>query len=378
MGQSEFLTVVIPLWAILQGATPTQIGTLVGARSMLTFFLAIHGGALMNRLGTRRVLMFFACVSATLAAVYPFLPWFSAMVVMQVLIGFASNMAWIGAQTVIGEVTGGDPGKIGQFSFYARMGNVVTPLLMGLMWDLAGPTLSFFGVALWACLLFATVSQIHNPPVTSQTVRFSWRDVFPKFSDYAGAIRLIALPAVAFTLAVSFLRHATNGVESSFLIVYLREVGFAAVAIGALFSIAEVVNGFSSLLSGRAVKIVPIAWLMVGFTSLSVVVLMITPFMGGIFILLVLAQSLRRGCEGLVQPLMFSLQARAVARDRQGSVVGLRVTNNRFSSIITPIAMGLIVEWFGLANGFVVVGAILLAGCAALAVAVARSPSLSK
>ena len=40
--------------------------------------------------------------------------------------------------------------------------------------------------------------------------------------------------------------------------------------------------------------------------------------------------------------------------------------------------MGLIVEWFGLSNGFVVVGAILLVGCAALAVAVARSPSLSK
>ena len=32
MGQSELLTVVIPLWAILQGASPTQIGTLVGAR----------------------------------------------------------------------------------------------------------------------------------------------------------------------------------------------------------------------------------------------------------------------------------------------------------------------------------------------------------
>ena len=149
-------------------------------------------------------------------------------------------------------------------------------------------------------------------------------------------------------------------------------------SIGALFSIAEVVNGFSSLLSGRAAKLMPIAWLMVGFTILSVVLLMITPFMGGVFILLVLAQSLRRGCEGLVQPLMFSLQARAVPRDRQGSVVGLRVTNNRLSSIITPIAMGLIVEWFGLSNGFVVVGAILLAGCAALAVAVARSPSLRK
>ena len=378
MGQAEFLTVVIPLWAILQGASPTQIGTLVGARSMLTFFLAIHGGALMNRLGTRRVLMFFSCVSATLALIYPLLPWFPAMVMLQILIGFASNMAWIGAQTVIGQITEGDPGKIGQFSFYARMGNVIAPLIMGLMWDVLGPTLSFFGVAAWACLMFLTVSQIHEPPVTDKTVRFSWRDVFPRLSDYTGAIGLIALPAVAFTLAISFLRHATNGVESSFLIVYLKDVGFAATTIGVLFSIAEVVNGCTSLLSGRAVKLMPIAWLMVVFTTLSVMLLMVTPLMGSVFLLLLLAQSLRRGCEGIVQPLMFSLQALAVPRNQQGSVVGLRVTNNRFSSIITPIAMGLIVEWFGLTKGFIVIGVILLVGCAAAALAVARYPSLQR
>jgi hypothetical protein len=80
MGQSELLTMVIPLWAVLQGASPTEIGTLVGARSMLTFFLAIHGGALMDRLGARRVLMFFAFATGALAALYPFLPWFPAMV----------------------------------------------------------------------------------------------------------------------------------------------------------------------------------------------------------------------------------------------------------------------------------------------------------
>lgn len=376
MGQSELLTMVIPLWAVLQGATPTEIGILVGSRSMLTFFLAIHGGSLMNRLGTRRVLMFFACVSATLAALYPFLPWFPAMVAMQVLIGFAGNMAWIGAQTIIGEVTEGDPGQIGQFSFYARMGNVTAPLLMGLMWDFAGPTLSFFGIALWSCLLFVVVSQIHNPPVAPDATEFSWLHVLPRLSDYTGSIRLIALPAVALTLAVSFLRHATNGVESSFFIVYLREVGFAAIAIGALFSIAEVVNGFISLFSGRVARLMPIPWLMVGFTALSAILLLITPFLGGVFILLALAQALRRGCEGLVQPLMFSLQSRAVARNRQGSVVGLRVTNNRLSSIITPMAMGVVVEYLGIENSFIVVGAILLFGCAVLSIVVARSPAL--
>ncbi len=122
----------------------------------------------------------------------------------------------------------------------------------------------------------------------------------------------------------------------------------------------------------------PIPWLMVGFTTVSAALLLITPFLGGIFIFLAFAQAVRRGCEGVVQPLMFSMQSRAVARDRQGSVVGLRVTNNRLSSIITPMAMGVVVEYAGIENGFVIVGAVLLLACAALIVAVMRAPELRR
>jgi hypothetical protein len=38
--------------------------------------------------------------------------------------------------------------------------------------------------------------------------------------------------------------------------------------------------------------------------------------------------------------------------------------------------MGVIVEYFGLANGFYAMGALLLLGCVLLAIAVARSPTL--
>jgi MFS family permease len=378
MGQAELLTLVVPLWALLQGASPTQIGALVGARSLLTFFLAIHGGALMDRLGTRRVLMFFAAACGTVAACYPFLPWFPAMVIMQMLVGLAGNMTWIGAQTMIGEVTRGDPGQIGWFSFYARIGNVLTPLLIGIAWDLAGPTLSFFCIAAWSCSLFLVSSRIPDARVVERSGRFSWSEILPKLSDYTESFRLLVLPAIAVTLAVSFIRHATNGVEASFFIVYLRELGFAAAAIGALFSIAEILNGFSSLLAGRVSRLMPIPWLMVGFTTVSAALLLITPLLGGVFIFLALAQAIRRGCEGVVQPLMFSMQTRAVSRDRQGSMVGLRVTNNRLSSIITPMLMGVVVEYFGIESGFIIVGTILLAACIALAFIVARTPELRR
>ncbi len=379
MGQAELLTMVVPLWAVLQGASPTEIGTLVGAKSLLTFFLAIHGGSLMDRLGTRRVMLFFAVATGGLAALYPFLPWFPVMVALQMLIGFAGNMMWIGAQTIISQVTRGDPGQIGKFSFFSRIGTVIAPVLMGVLWDFAGPMVSFLGVTAWCCFMFFAVSRIENPqPVSALVGRVTWRDILPRLQDYTGSIKLIVIPAVAFTLAVSFMRHATNGVENSFFIVYLRDVGFAGTMIGIMFSMAEIVNGLGSLASGRLARFVPIPWLMVGFTMASIVLLAITPLLGGVFALLAVAHALRRCFEGIVQPLVFSLQARAVPRHLQGSVVGLRVTGNRLSSIITPVVMGLIVEGFGIADGFIVMGAILLLACCGLAFAVARAPGLAR
>ncbi|MBX9757905.1 MAG: MFS transporter, partial [Beijerinckiaceae bacterium] len=300
MGQAELLTMLVPLWALMQGASPAEVGLLVGAKSALTFFLAIHGGALMDRLGTRRVMLFFTVATAVLAAVYPLLPWLPAMVALQMLIGFAGNMNWIGAQTIIAQVTGGDPGQIGRFSFFARIGNVVAPILMGLLWDLAGPTISFLGVTFWCCFMFLAVSQIELPPAkTAVTGRLRLRDVLPRLSDYTGAIGLIVLPAVAFTLAISFMRHATNAAENSFVIVYLRDLGFAGTMIGIMFSMAEILNGIGSLASGRVARLMPIPWLMVSLTMISAALLAATPCLGGSVVVLAAAHAMRRGGDGL-------------------------------------------------------------------------------
>ncbi|MGE3245880.1 MAG: MFS transporter [Beijerinckiaceae bacterium] len=377
MGQAELLTLIVPLWALLQGAQPAEIGALVSARSALTFFLAIHGGALMDRLGTRRVLMFFALLTAGLAAAYPLLPWLPVMIALQMLIGFAANMSWIGAQTIIAQISGGDPGRIGTFSFFARIGTITAPILMGLLWDHAGPVLSFLGITLWSSCLFVAVTRLERPPAAAHYAgRLRWRDALPRLSDYTGSLQLIVIPAVLFTLAISAMRHAMNAAESSFFIVYLRDIGYAGTTIGAIFSIAEVCNGLGSLASGRIAKFAPIPWLMAGFTALSVATLGLTPFLGGAFALLAATHALRRTCEGIVQPFMFSLQARAVPRDKQGAMVGLRVTNNRLSSIVTPLAMGAIVQFAGLDYGFVITSALLLAACAGLGFAILRTPVL--
>lgn len=376
MGQSELLTLIVPLWAVMLDVSPKQIGILVASGSVLTFILAIHGGALIDRFGARRVMMACAIATGAIALLYPFIPWFWAMIGIQMLIGFAGNMTWIGAQTVIGQASHGDPTKIGRFSFFARIGSIMTPFPLGIIWDMAGPHVAFMTIAAWSLALFAVASRIYENNPTPRTSSFSWRQLLPRLSDYTGSIRMVLAPVVAFTLAISFMRHTTNGVENSFFVVYLKELGFAATAIGLLFSVSEMVNGCGSLMSGRLARYVSVPWLMVGFTALAAVLIMITPFLGGIYLLLMLTQSMRRASEGIVQPLMFSLQTRAVSRDRQGAIVGLRVTNNRLASIVTPALMGFTVELAGVENAFVLAGCVLLIAAAVLSYVIVRTPAL--
>ena len=96
---------------------------------------------------------------------------------------------------------------------------------------------------------------------------------------------------------------------------------------------------------------------------MSILLICATPFLGGIFALLFLAQAARGWLQGVVQPMMFSVQAKAVGRYRQGSVVGLRQTMNRLAAIVIPPVMGVIADWWGATESFVVLGVFLLLAC---------------
>ena len=80
---------------------------------------------------------------------------------------------------------------------------------------------------------------------------------------------------------------------------------------------------------------------------------------------------------GMSQPLMISILSRATGRESQGKSVGLRATANRLTATVLPIIMGGIVEFAGLEASFLIIGAVLVALMALLAVHVKRTPALS-
>src|SRR5258708_23499733 len=109
--------------------------------------------------------------------------------------------------------------------------------------------------------------------------------------------------------------------------VYVGGTGMTGPAVGVLFSAIEITAALGSLFAGRAMRLGDPQRTMLSGTVLSILLICGTPFLGGIFILLLLAQVARGWLQGVVQPMMFSVQAKAVGRYRQGAGIGLRRTS---------------------------------------------------
>ncbi len=392
MGLMDLLVFIVPLWAIWLGASATEVGIVVGARSVLPCILAIHGGVLMDRLGTRRIMAASAIAIVVTAPLYPGLPWVPALIVLQLVTGYASTIAWVGAQTVIAQVCRGDTGYLGRFNFASRIGTFFAPILMGLLWDFTNPWLTFLFISLWAAALLGLVSvtpdswpgAANAPPAAdtrpaggaapAPSLGAKLRALAPRRSDYLATLALFLIPAIAISIGGGFLRNTTSAVQGSIYVVYLKEIGLTGTAIGALFAAIEGASAVGALVAGRATRIVSPYTLMVATTGLAIFLINVTPLLGGIFAILLAAQFLRGVLQGVNQPVLFGIQARAAGPHRQGATVALRVTGNRLVSIVVPPVMGIIADTAGIEMSFYVIGGVLLAMTAGLGLVTHLSP----
>lgn len=369
MGYTDLYIFLIPLYALSLGMSAGEVGALAGGRHLLALFLSIHVGVLMDRFGTRRVTLFFVWTAIALSPVFPLVPSFWPLMLLQIVSGGALSFGWSGSQTLIAQLTDGDAEHIGRFNFFARLGTTIAPIIIGAAWDIGGAWPAYLIGVAWGMLLTIALLRAPESEIApgdrggALPMRFRLRDTVPRLSDYIACFSLIAIPAVAMTLAIFFLRNATNGVQFSLYIVYLDGIGLTGTTIGILFSAIEITAALGSLFAGRAMRLGDPQRTMLSGTVLSILLICGTPLLGGIFVLLLVAQIARGWLQGVVQPMMFSVQAKAVGRYRQGAVVGLRQTMNRLSSIVIPPVMGVIADWWSISASFFVLGGFLLLLC---------------
>ncbi len=379
MGYVDFYTFLMPLYALSLGFDAAEVGILVGARSIVAMFLSIHIGVLMDRFGTRKITLFFVWTSMILAPLFPLVPWFWSLLALQLVNGAAVSFGWSGAQTLIAQLAKGEAHYLGRFTFFARLGSTTAPMLGGAAWDFGGTWLSYLVGVVWGgvlivALLFTPEAEFFPSPREQGAVRarFRARDIWPRLSDYWASLMLLAIPAIALSLAIMAMRNSTYSIQTSVYVVYLRQVGLVGTTIGILFSAAEIASGFGALFAGRALGLGNAQRTMLRGTAISILLIALTPLLGGVLAMLLLFQVMRGWLEGVIQPLVLSVQARAAGRHQQGAVVGLRQTGQRFTSIVVPPIMGTIADRFGVSASFLLIGGFMLLLCILVALIIRR------
>ena len=389
--------VVVPLWTATLTRDPLIIGIVLGARHILPMLLLIHGGAMMDRFGTRRVMMIFASAAVVIPMLYPAAPLIPMLILFQMFGGLAVMTTWIGAQSLTGSLMRGQPIYTGRLTLATRIGTIFGPPTVGVIWDVVGAWWAFSFLSLWAVLTIVSTFFVPEtakpkvaadaPPKTATTIR----DIMPKLSDYLDAFRLVAIPAIGLVFMVTILRHSGVAMQSNFYVIYLDGIGISGTMIGILFSVLGAVGGVGAISTGWLATKFSNRRILLSSIALGVFMMTITPIIAGpvsrwmsrrsprfliclgwililprsagvlgLYFLFVIAIAIRGATSGVAQAMEISIIAQA-AGAAQGKGAALRVTAGRLAAVFLPILMGAIAKVFGLEVSFFIVGGGILA-----------------
>jgi len=355
--------VVVPIWLLLQGVPDWLIGITIGCRHIGPMLLAIHGGAVIDRLGARRVMIFLALIGALTPLLYPITPFIWAIIVLQLITGLVDSLGWVGAQTMVSRVMKGDTKYTGRMSFCTRLGLLIGPAISGVAWDYLGPWGGFGLIGLWStgilCSVFLLPRDIDHQ-AKSQDIslerKITLQILTPKISDYITAFKLLALPAIFFVLTMSLLRHLGGGIQASFYGVHLKDIGISATTIGLLISINGAFGLVGSLSAAPLQKYLKDHWLLILLVAASILFITITPILNDQVTWLMFASGLRGWAMAASLVFIISMIARYAESEMQGRAMGLRVTLNQMTWFAVPVIMGFVAEIFGRENSFYIIG----------------------
>lgn len=354
------MTLIVPLWALDIGASAFWIGMAIAARALLAMIFAIQTGAVMDRLGARRVTIGMASMACVLVMLYPLLPTIGGIMVMQVIVGFLHLACWIGAQALVGRLTRGAPDMMGQFTFLTTLGNFLGPLMAGLAWEYLGGWGAFAMVSLWSAALVVTLIAVPKSLDAGAVAKMSLRDLVPQWAHYAAGFGLLRVPMIAYVIVVSAILAGVYAMRHTFLAVYLESISFSGGEIGFIVGSISLAGALAGLTVGRLSRWIPPHWLVLAGTVLATVTFCLAPLFTGFWALLAVACATGI-CSGTAFPMILSVLTRGAGTDLQGLSVGLRSTMNRTASLTVPVTMGAIVAATSLAAGFFIMGAIMVA-----------------
>jgi len=355
----SLIGMLLPLWALDRGLPPAQLGIAVALASLSPLLLAVPAGALCDRYGDRRIMLWAGLGAGVTAALYPLAGGFWAACGLQLLGGLARSMSWLSAQSYAIRATpaGERNSFMGRFSFAGSIGMLLAPLAAGALVSWLGLDIGFLLMAIWGgalALVALPLPDIRDHERVGTLLQVSG-------GAYRQALPLLAQAALMIVMLLTLLRLSAAAVNASFYPVHLDQIGFSAARIGLMFACINGAISLGSLLAAQMIRRSSMTTVLFGAIALAIVSISAVPFV--ISPLAVGLLSALHGLGlGLSLPTLLAAIGRQTAPSQRGLVIGLRTLFNRLGYFAVPVLLGGLVHGLGLRGAFVATGALLLAG----------------
>ena len=351
--------VLFVLYAVELGAQPATIGILAAAFSVFPVLLGVQVGRLSDRIGARRPLIFAAVLGGAGALIPHFAPGLPALFVAAVTIGLFDGMFVVSVQSLVGRLSNQEnrARNYSKYTLVSASAAFVGPLLAGFSIDHAGHLNSFLFLA--ALMLV--------PLVMLSMQRGAMRGG-PRPAEHAkgGAMAMLADAGVRRVLATSSLMAAGSSLYQFYMPVYGHSIGMSATSIGFLLAIYAAATFIARLLLPSLVARLREERVLSFTVYIAAASFLLIPLFNDIAILALISSILgfALGCSG---PVIMMLMFVYSGEGRSGEGLGLKITMNHLTKLVSPVVFGAMGSAFGLfpmfwINGLMIGAVGLLSG----------------
>jgi MFS family permease len=346
---------LIPLLAHHLGSSSALIGLIVGAFSLLSFFLAIPIGGFTDRFGVKRMLYWGVLLNIASAFLLLYPSHVILLMVSQILGGLGFQLQIVASQSFIASLE--SPYRrergFGYLTFSAAVGQMIGPVL-------GGVTASRFNFhdAFFVALLLSVAGLIVLGLRESNQVRHS--DPYSLRGDLRRAAAVFSDSRMLAVLAFTFATIFAVSLRTSFLPVLLAKRGMTEADVGLMISLFAASMTVIRPFVGRIFQAFSRKKMM-AFSILSVAVgVGLIPILESWPMTAIMICFFGLGF-GLTQPLSMVMVADIADPEHPGMSMGVRFMVITLGNLLGPVLLGFLVEAVDLDSSFYASALLVLA-----------------
>lgn len=348
---------VVPLYAHAQGLSGSDLGILFSAPAIAQLAINLVGGAYVDRVGGRRIMLASSVLLAAGAAAMPFASNFATLFGAQLVLVLARATFWPANWSLAADLPGERSVQTGRLNAVTNFGQILGNGCCGFILAFGGFTATFLTLSAFA--VAALLLGLRTP----KAPRRAPAGAGGLFANY---LVLVRMPVLFYGVMCAYLSALPISLSMSFYPLLLQFLGFGEEASGVLLALRAVGGIGAGLAVARFVHTGPGSpWPVIAGAFVATAV-GLQPLVShwaavGAFLLAL-------GVGSGMMTIYFQVtMAEVVDARMRGSAMALGGLGWGFSHLTTPLIMGYLADRYGIVVGFYVLGAMSLAvvGCLA-------------